>query len=243
MAVIIFCGVAGKVLLADYRRLLVNGLNLTQPSFVYAYLALLVQSGKHLRLISPPSPSHVCFSSRPAGFLQLIGCLGALRLSEKLLNAYWLLLLILLLGDAILGIFWMFKFDRIMQELQPMLRLVTQSIKNMQKTLSCRRYDTKPTYNKTRHDLERGRYFRLSFYWNRSLRRIDIDGAVVGAAWDVIGRQAFLGWLWGGSKVSQSEGRFIKNVSSISRVSMSHNPQTHPTFIHIFSCKDFPCQI
>ena len=46
MAVIIFCGVAGKVLLADYRRLLVNGLNLTQPSFVYAYLALLVQSGK-----------------------------------------------------------------------------------------------------------------------------------------------------------------------------------------------------
>ncbi|XP_070491428.1 uncharacterized protein [Chironomus tepperi] len=100
MAVIIFCGVAGKVLLADYRRLLINGLNLTQPSFVYAYLALLVQSG----------------------FLQLIGCLGALRLSEKLLNAYWLLLLVLLIGDAILGIFWMFKFDRIMQDLQPMLR-------------------------------------------------------------------------------------------------------------------------
>lgn len=57
-----------------------------------------------------------------AGFLQLIGCLGALRLSEKLLNAYWLLLLVLLIGDAILGIFWMFKFDRIMHELQPMLR-------------------------------------------------------------------------------------------------------------------------
>lgn len=56
------------------------------------------------------------------GFLQLIGCLGALRLSEKLLNAYWLLLLVLLIGDAILGIFWMFKFDRIMQEIQPMLR-------------------------------------------------------------------------------------------------------------------------
>jgi hypothetical protein len=47
MAVIIFCGVAGKVLLADYRRLLVNGLSLTQPSFVYAYLALLVQSGQY----------------------------------------------------------------------------------------------------------------------------------------------------------------------------------------------------
>lgn len=69
MAVIIFCGVAGKfviqlwqhgtycniilslisftgvTLLSDYKRLLVNGLNLSQPSFIYAYLALLVQSG------------------------------------------------------------------------------------------------------------------------------------------------------------------------------------------------------
>ncbi|XP_050085496.1 uncharacterized protein LOC126571213 [Anopheles aquasalis] len=100
MTVIVFCGVAGKILLSDYKRLLVNGLSLTQPSFIYAYLALLVQSG----------------------FLQLIGCLGALRLSEKLLNAYWLLLLVLLIGDAMLGIFWMFKFDKIMHDLQPMLR-------------------------------------------------------------------------------------------------------------------------
>ncbi|XP_062561047.1 uncharacterized protein LOC134225193 [Armigeres subalbatus] len=100
MAVIVFCGVAGKILLSDYKRLLVNGLSLTQPSFIYAYLALLVQSG----------------------FLQLIGCLGALRLSEKLLNAYWLLLLILLIGDAMLGIFWMFKFDKVMHDLQPMLK-------------------------------------------------------------------------------------------------------------------------
>lgn len=56
------------------------------------------------------------------GFLQLIGCLGALRLSEKLLNAYWMLLLVLLIGDAILGVFWMFKLEKIMQGLQPMLR-------------------------------------------------------------------------------------------------------------------------
>lgn len=48
MAVIVFCGVAGKVLLADYKRLLVTGLNLGQPSFIYAYLALLVQSGKFI---------------------------------------------------------------------------------------------------------------------------------------------------------------------------------------------------
>uniref|UniRef100_A0A336L376 CSON003132 protein n=1 Tax=Culicoides sonorensis TaxID=179676 RepID=A0A336L376_CULSO len=100
MAVIVFCGVAGKVLLLDYRRLLVNGLSLTHPSFIYAYLALLVQSG----------------------FLQLVGCLGALRLSEKLLNAYWLLLLILLLGDAMLGIFWIYKFDKVMHDLKPILR-------------------------------------------------------------------------------------------------------------------------
>lgn len=48
MAVIVFSCIAGKVLLADYRRLLVTGLNLGQPSLIYAYLALLVQSGKHI---------------------------------------------------------------------------------------------------------------------------------------------------------------------------------------------------
>lgn len=94
------------------------------------------------------------------GFLQFIGCLGALRLSERLLNAYWLILLGLLLGDAILGIFWMFKFDKIMQELQPMLRLVTESIINMQKTLSFCKYDAKLTHNKIRHDIKR-EYFHL----------------------------------------------------------------------------------
>lgn len=123
MAVIVFCGVAGKVLLADYKRLLVNGLNLGQPSFIYAYLALLVQSGNYFGWLSC---RNVCLNENfnLLGFLQLIGCLGALRLSEKLLNAYWLLLLVLLIGDAILGVFWMFKFERIMQGLQPMLRWV-----------------------------------------------------------------------------------------------------------------------
>lgn len=122
MAVFVFCGVAGKVLLADYRRLLVSGLNLTQPSFIYAYLALLVQSGK----FSVPNiscHSTVTRSTVQTGFIQLVGCLGALRLSEKLLNAYWLLLLCLLIGDMLLGIFWLFKFDRLISGLQPMLRL------------------------------------------------------------------------------------------------------------------------
>lgn len=58
----------------------------------------------------------------PLGFLQLVGCLGALRLSERLLNAYWLLLLTLLLGDAVIGVFWFFKFERILGELTPTLK-------------------------------------------------------------------------------------------------------------------------
>lgn len=49
LAVIVFCGFAGKILLADYKRSLVNGLNLTQPSFVYAYFALLIQSGTYVK--------------------------------------------------------------------------------------------------------------------------------------------------------------------------------------------------
>lgn len=118
MAVIVFCGVAGKVLVADYKRLLISGLNLTQPSFIYAYLALLVQSGS----FSINFLSNLMLTLCVSGFLQFVGCLGALRLSEKLLNAYWLLLLVLLIGDALLGIFWMYKFDRIMQDLQPILR-------------------------------------------------------------------------------------------------------------------------
>lgn len=125
MAVIVFCGVAGKVLLADYRRLLVNGLNLTQPSFIYAYLALLVQSGKFSLPSKCARAMTKYFNVRncAAGFIQFVGCLGALRLSEKLLNAYWLLLLCLLIGDMLLGIFWLFKFDRLISGLQPMLRL------------------------------------------------------------------------------------------------------------------------
>jgi hypothetical protein len=95
-----FCVVACKVLILDPRRLLLPGLSLGQPSFLYAYLALLFQSG----------------------LLQLIGCLGAQRLNERLLNLYWLLLLLLLLGDALLGVFWLFKFERIASELRPLLK-------------------------------------------------------------------------------------------------------------------------
>lgn len=98
---IAFCGAAARTLVFDYRRLLVPSLALYQPSFLYAYLALATQGGA----------------------LQLLGCVGAIRLSEKMLNAYWLLLLVLLFGDVVLGAFWAFRFERVCQELRPALRI------------------------------------------------------------------------------------------------------------------------
>lgn len=95
-----FAIVAGRIVVADPRRYLVPGLSLYQPSFLYAYLALATQSG----------------------LLQLVGCLGALRLNERLLNIYWLLLLVLLFGDAIVGIVWVFRFDKICADLRPTLK-------------------------------------------------------------------------------------------------------------------------
>ena len=51
-------------------------------------------------------------------YFQVIGCLGALRLNERLLNAYWLILLILLVGDVIVGGIWLVRYDRISKDLQ-----------------------------------------------------------------------------------------------------------------------------
>lgn len=65
-----------------------------------------------------PQSLTVSPSTSVSGFIQLIGCFGALRLSERLLNTYWLLLLLLLIGDAMLGVFWMFKFEFILNDLQ-----------------------------------------------------------------------------------------------------------------------------
>ncbi|XP_044729782.1 uncharacterized protein LOC123293132 [Chrysoperla carnea] len=95
-----FCAVAGKTILGDYRRHLIPSLALYQPSFLYAYLAIFTQSG----------------------VIQIVGCLGALRLSERLLNVYWLMLLVLLFGDVVIGIFWMFRLDKMIQELRPGLK-------------------------------------------------------------------------------------------------------------------------
>lgn len=95
-----FCAAAGRAL-ADYRRALVPGLSAAQPGFLYGYAALPAQ----------------------AGVLQLLGCLAALRLSERMLNAYWLALLALLVGDVAVGVYWAFRFDRVCRDLKPQLRV------------------------------------------------------------------------------------------------------------------------
>ncbi|XP_063633582.1 uncharacterized protein LOC134804465 [Cydia splendana] len=95
-----FCAAAGRAL-ADYRRALVPGLNAAQPGFLYGYAALPVQTG----------------------LLQMLGCVAALRLSERLLNAYWFALLALLVGDAAIGVYWAFRFERVCRELRPQLKL------------------------------------------------------------------------------------------------------------------------
>ncbi|XP_077293832.1 tetraspanin-1-like [Arctopsyche grandis] len=101
LAVLVFCAVAGRTLVGDYRRRLVPGFALHQPSLLCAGAALLAQ----------------------AGFLQAVGCAGALRLNERLLNAYWLMMLALLLGDVAVGVFWVFRLEQLCRELKPGLRM------------------------------------------------------------------------------------------------------------------------
>ncbi|XP_046393633.1 uncharacterized protein LOC124161362 [Ischnura elegans] len=93
---------AGRVL-TDARRSLLPGLanlSLTDPRLLAAALALAAQGG----------------------LLQALGCAGALRLSERLLHAYWFLLLALLLADAALGLAWLVRVHRLAADLRPALR-------------------------------------------------------------------------------------------------------------------------
>lgn len=79
---------------------LFRSIDLRHPSLLYAYLALVLQGG----------------------ILQAIGCLGALRMNERLLNAYWTLMLFLLAGDVVLGVVWLFRFHHIAGSLRDELR-------------------------------------------------------------------------------------------------------------------------
>ena len=136
-SVVIFMSVAGA-LLSDPRRSLLSttSVNLLQPSFVYAYTALVVQGG----------------------ILPIVGCIGALRLSERFLNAYWLLLLILLGGDLLMGLVWLFRFQKLVAGLMPDLRQrlnldygndadYTQAWDLLQKSARCCGVDSPADYN------------------------------------------------------------------------------------------------
>lgn len=100
VCVVCFVVIACRLVVADQRRHLVPGLDLGHPSLLYAYAALAVQ----------------------CGFLQLVGCMGARTLNERLLNVYWLMLLGLLVGDAVLGVYWVYRYDVMVAKLRPALR-------------------------------------------------------------------------------------------------------------------------
>lgn len=100
VCVVCFVVIAYQLVVADQRRHLVPGLDLCHPSLLYVYAALFVQ----------------------CTVLQIVGFLGARSLSERLLNVYWLLLLGLLVGDAVLGIYWVYRYDKMVAKLKPALR-------------------------------------------------------------------------------------------------------------------------
>lgn len=102
-----FAAAVSRTLLfsGDPRRYLVPGVpRAFDLTALYAYLALAIQ----------------------LGLVQLLGCIAARRLSARLLNAYWILLLALLFGDVVIGVAWVFRFERMRAELRPTLRLRLQ---------------------------------------------------------------------------------------------------------------------
>lgn len=104
VSVIVFLGVSAGVISHPYITLLPTP-SPFHPSLLYGYLALFLQ----------------------AGVLQAIGCFGALRLCQKLLNTYWLLLLFLLLGDIIVGLIWLIRLSHLTEGIYPFL---TNTIKS-----------------------------------------------------------------------------------------------------------------
>ncbi|XP_054718764.1 CD151 antigen-like [Uloborus diversus] len=99
LSVVAFVSLAGWTA-ADFRMALLPGLDARHPSLLCAYLALALQGG----------------------VLQALGCLGALRMHERLLRAYWTLLLLLLCGDAVLGAVWLARFRSLQGALRDSLK-------------------------------------------------------------------------------------------------------------------------
>lgn len=90
VSVMVFVALAAWAL-SDFHMALFPSVRFHQPTFVYAYLALVLQGG----------------------ILQAIGCVGALKMNEKMLNSYWSLMLALLVGDVIVGIVWIFRYQNL----------------------------------------------------------------------------------------------------------------------------------
>ena len=98
-AVIIFLFFAAFIV-ADPKMALVQGFQFYHPTLLYAYAALLLQGG----------------------VLQTVGCYAAMKLNERFLRIYWLLMLVLLFGDAIVGVAWIFRYNRILHDMIPDLK-------------------------------------------------------------------------------------------------------------------------
>ncbi|GAB6018575.1 hypothetical protein CHUAL_000267 [Chamberlinius hualienensis] len=93
LGMITFTLVAGTML-TDPRTRMVQ-LPMHHPTFIYAYITLVVQGG----------------------ILPAIGCYGAVRLNERWLNVYWAVLLLVLVGDIVVGVAWIFLFGDLTRNL------------------------------------------------------------------------------------------------------------------------------
>lgn len=104
LSVIIFVSLAALTF-SDYRMAFFPTIRFHHPTFIYAYMALILQGG----------------------ILQAVGCLGALKLNERLINIYWSLMLMLLVGDVIIGFVWIFHYNHITSHLLSDLRAKLQT--------------------------------------------------------------------------------------------------------------------
>ncbi|XP_075680601.1 uncharacterized protein LOC113791597 [Dermatophagoides pteronyssinus] len=92
--------VAFITVITDSRLSLFPNIRLYHPSFIYAYLAIIIQGG----------------------LVQAIGCLGALKLNESYLHLYLVTMSILVFGDAIVGVAWALRYKNITMNLKSDLK-------------------------------------------------------------------------------------------------------------------------
>uniref|UniRef100_A0A0P4WFN9 Tetraspanin n=1 Tax=Scylla olivacea TaxID=85551 RepID=A0A0P4WFN9_SCYOL len=144
VSVFVFMGVALRVTTHPYLSLVPTP-PAYHPTFLYGYVALLLQ----------------------AGVLQALGCVGALRLSQRLLNIYWFLLLFLLLGDVVVGLVWLYRFSHLTDGLLPYARNtlhtqygndpdVTEAWDALQRSAKCCGVAEPQDYNETQWAMRQG---------------------------------------------------------------------------------------